>query len=404
MLFKYNGIDASGKKIKSKIEANSLEEAKGKLKARKILYTAIQEDTLAVSNFSFKRKYKIPTLVLANISRDLSIYLDSGVSLVNAIKLIKQTYKKDKKLNAFFESIYSFLDEGKNLYTALDKQDSVILPDFYKQSIKVSENGGLLKSVLLELSTFLKEQDRIKKQTGSALAYPLFILGVSVLMVGFMLSFIVPKITSIFTQFDQELPKITTIVIDLGDFFSNNYQIILIAILAAILSFSYAMKKSKAFKFFMDKFFLKVPYFNSLIELSELSRFSYMNSILIRSGVPVVQSFKLSSDILKNSVIKKVFMDASSKVVEGKKLSTILENDKTYRVDSSFIQAIAIGEETSQLNKVLQNLAELYNESNKDKIAIFLALLEPMFMLFVGGTIGTIVVAMLLPIFSMNLG
>ena len=149
---------------------------------------------------------------------------------------------------------------------------------------------------------------------------------------------------------------------------------------------------------------LKIPFFGNLIEVSELSRFSYMNAILIRSGIPVVQAFKLGSNILKNSVIKKLFSDASLKVVEGEKLSKILENSDIYKIDISFIQAVAIGEQTSELSKILQNLAQLYSNQNKDKIGVFLTLLEPMFMLIVGGIIGFIVLAMLLPIFSMSLG
>jgi len=128
-----------------------------------------------------------------------------------------------------------------------------------------------------------------------------------------------------------------------------------------------------------------------------------MNSILIKSGVPVVQSFNLSSNILKNSVIKKLFLEASAKVVEGNRLSNILDNSSIYKIDIAFIQAVAIGEETSGLSEILENLAELYTTKNQDKISTFLTLLEPMFMLIVGGIIGFIVVAMLLPIFSMSI-
>ena len=141
-----------------------------------------------------------------------------------------------------------------------------------------------------------------------------------------------------------------------------------------------------------------------MIEQGELSRFSYMNSILIKSGVQIVQAINLSANILKNSVIKRVFIEASKSVVEGKKLSVLLSNNKIYKIDEAFIHSIAIGEDTSKLSQILNNLANLYNEANKDKIDIFLALLEPIFMLFVGSTIGFIVIAMLLPIFSMNLG
>jgi general secretion pathway protein F/type IV pilus assembly protein PilC len=129
-----------------------------------------------------------------------------------------------------------------------------------------------------------------------------------------------------------------------------------------------------------------------------------MNAILLKSGVPVVQAFKMSSNTLNNAVIKNLFTEASLKVVEGERLSKILELSKIYKIDIAFIQAIAIGEETSQLTSVLENLAELYSSKNSEKLGSFLTLLEPMLMLIVGAIIGFIVIAMLLPIFSMSIG
>lgn len=404
MLFKYSGFDSNGLKVKSKLEAANLEEAKGKLKVRGILHTSLEEESFSFSKISFKRKKSIKTVDLSYLSRDLSIYLNSGISLIQSIDLLKQRYKNDKFLGSFFESIATYLDEGKTFYLALDSQNVVKLPEFYKQSIKISENGGLLESVLMELSIFLKEQDRIKKQIGSAMAYPLFILFISFFMVGFMLSFIVPKITGIFAQIHQELPASTKIVIALGDFFSNNYGYVILFFVVFIGGFITLLKQSQSFKYGFDKLCLKIPFFSKMIEQGELSRFSYMNSILIKSGVPIVQAINLSANILKNSVIKRVFIEASKSVVEGKKLSVLLSNNKIYKIDEAFIHSIAIGEDTSKLSQILNNLANLYNEANKDKIDIFLALLEPIFMLFVGSTIGFIVIAMLLPIFSMNLG
>ena len=404
MLFKYSGFDSNGLKIKSKLEASNLEEAKVKLKARGVLHTSLEEENFTFSKISFKSKKTIKLADLSYISRDLSIYLNSGISLIQSIDLLKQRYKNDKVLGSFFESLATYLDEGKTFYLALDSQNVLKLPEFYKQSIKISENGGLLESVLLELSIFLKEQDRIKKQVGSALAYPLFILFISFFVVGFMLSFIVPKITGIFDQINQELPASTKIVIALGDFFSQNYLFIIFGLFFIVGGFVLLLKKSKTFKYGFDKMCLKVPFFSTMIEQGELSRFSYMNSILIKSGVPIVQAINLSANILKNTVIKRVFVEASKNVVEGKKLSVLLSSNKIYKIDEAFIHSIAIGEDTSKLSQILNNLASLYNEANKDKTDIFLALLEPIFMLFVGTTIGFIVISMLLPIFSMNLG
>jgi type IV pilus assembly protein PilC len=404
MLYRYSGFDKNGLKVKSKIEADSLLDAKNKLKLKGVLYTALDEEQLNFGKISLKRKRGISLSQLSYLSRDLSIYLSSGVTLIGSVNLLKQRYKDKKTLFTFFDTIKSYLDEGKTFYDALELQKTIKLPEFYKQSIKISENGGLLESVLLELASFLKEQDKIRKQASSALAYPLFIMVVAFGMVGFMLNFIVPKITSIFSQLDQELPQSTKIVIAVGDFFSNNLTLILASIFGFIFFFIFLFKRNEKFKYFIDKSLLKVPFFSSLIESSELARFSYMNSILIKSGVPIVQSINLSANILKNSVIKKVFVTASLSVVEGKKLSNLLLQNNVYKIDESFIHSIAIGEDTSRLSDILNSLASLYIETNQDKTKIFLSLLEPMLMLFVGSTIGFIVIAMLLPIFSMNLG
>jgi len=405
MLFKYSGFDKYGKKTKGTIESDTLKGAKAQLKQKKIIYTKLDEDNYSFfKNFSFKRKVKIKPLVLSTISRDLSIYLKSGISLLNAIKLINERYKKDRVLNPFFTSLVVYLDEGKNFYTALEMQKVIELPEFYLQSVKISEDGGILQSVLVELADYLKEQDVLSKQIGSAMAYPSFIIVVSFLMVGFMLSFIVPKITAIFEQNDQALPPATQFVINAGNFVNSYYYIMIVGSISIVGLYFYLMKNFPKFKYKVDAFMLKIPFVGSLIEIGELSRFAYMNSILIKSGVPVVQAFKLGSNIIKNSVIKNLFTNASQKVVEGEKLSKILDNNSIYKIDIAFIQAIAIGEETSQLSEILDNLAELYSTQNKDKIGVFLTLLEPMFMLIVGGLIGFIVVAMLLPIFSMSLG
>jgi general secretion pathway protein F/type IV pilus assembly protein PilC len=404
MLFKYKGYDKNGLKLNSSIEADDLALAKLKLKSKKIIITSISSNSFGIFTNIFKKsKSKISPLVLSTLSRDLSIYLDSGISLLNAIKLINERYKKDKVLAPFFESIVTFLDEGNNLFTALDMQTVIELPDFYLQSIKISEDGGILKDVLIELSEYLKEQYTLSKQISQAMMYPSIIVIIAILMVGFMLSFVVPQITAIFDKNGQELPQITILVINAGDFITENYQNMIAVIFLMIVSFSYMMKNSYSFKRNFNAISLKVPFIGSIIEISELARFSYMNAILIKSGVPVVQAFKMGANILNNLVLKELFLDASQKVVEGEKLSTILSNSKTYAIDVAFIQAIAIGEETSQLNRVLDNLAQLYSTTNKDKISSFLSILEPLLMVFVGLSIGFIIIATMLPIVSMSI-
>jgi general secretion pathway protein F/type IV pilus assembly protein PilC len=147
---------------------------------------------------------------------------------------------------------------------------------------------------------------------------------------------------------------------------------------------------------------LNIPFFGKTVEITELGRFSYMTSMLLRSGLPFVQAINLSSRILKNSVITDLFVRAANRVVEGERLSTSL-NSSDYKLQKSFVQAVALGEETSELQSILANLSALYFEENKDRLGIFLSLLEPVLMLVVGGAVGFIIASMLLPIFSLNI-
>jgi type IV pilus assembly protein PilC len=403
MIFAYKGISADGKRVRNKLEAASIEEAKGKLKASGIIYQTIKEETPSLlDSVSLSRRYRISPKELSQLSRELAMYIRSGITIVSAIKIVKVHYEHNKKLALFLKTVGTYLDEGKNFYSALDAQRIVILPEFFKQSIKVSESSGILDDVLLELSRFLKEQDRIKKEVQTAFAYPSFMLILSLFMVAFMLTYIVPKITAMFANMDQELPAVTRFVIAAGDFLQNNYVFILVLLFALTAAFMLLRRFNAAFLYATDRILLKVPLFGTIALKNELARFAYVGSLLVRSGVPFVQTIKLSANILGNSVLKSLFNTAAQKVVEGKRLSQALHESKM-KVDDAFVQAVALGEETSQLEPVLVNISELYFEENRDRIGVLLSLLEPMLMLLVGGIIGFIVAAMLLPIFSMSI-
>ena len=330
------------------------------------------------------------------------MYIKSGITIVSAVKIVQGHYTQNKKLALFLKTVHTHLDEGKNFYSALDTQSVVILPEFFKQSIKVSENGGILDEVLLELSRFLKEQDRINKEVKGAFAYPAFMIIISLFMVAFMLTFVVPQITGIFANMDQELPAATKFVVALGKFFENYFLVIIGLIAAVIATHKTFITINYTYKKTFHRLLLKIPLFGEILLKGELARFTYIGSLLVRSGVPFVQTIKLSANILNNEFIKEIFVGASQKVVEGKKLSSALIQDKKV-LGEPFLQAIALGEETSEVENVFVNISELYFEENKDKIALLLSLLEPALMLFVGGSIGFIVAAMLLPIFSMSI-
>ncbi|MCH9813210.1 MAG: type II secretion system F family protein [Epsilonproteobacteria bacterium] len=404
MIFKYVGFDKSGQRVKARIEAIDLDEAKRKLKAKGIIYERINESGESIfKKFNFKRKHTLSAKHLAALSRNLAIYLRSGIPIVNVIRLAKLQYEKDPILVDFLTSLETSMDEGKSYYVALESQEIIELPPFYKQSIKVAEESGSLSEVLFEMARFVEEGDKVAGKVKQALIYPAFIVIISVLMVAFMLTTVVPKITGMFTQLKQELPSITKFVIALGDFLGAYWLVIAVAIMLMSIVFGYMVKTSSSFKFAYHKFLLRLPLFGKIIQTFELARFSYITSVLVRSGVTFVHAVKLASNILDNVAIREQFVSASKDLVEGKKFSSSLSKHGK-DIDKSFVQAIALGEETSEIAMVMENLANLYFEENRSKIDLFLSLMEPLLILFVGAMIGFIVVAMLLPIFSMNLG
>ncbi len=403
MIFLYKGFDKSGKKVKARIEATDINEAKRKIKAKGVMYQSIEESGVSFwDRFTFKRKKSLSAKNLANLSRNLAIYLRSGIPIVNVIRLAKSQYESDAHMVDFLSSLESSMDEGKSYYAALESQEILELPSFYKQSIKVAEESGNLAEVFFEMARFIEEQDKVAGKVKQALVYPMFIIVISVMMVAFMLTTVVPKITGMFTQLKQELPAITKAVIAMGDFLGEYWLYICIFIIVLTALFQFFVRTSKSFKYAYHKFLLTLPLFGKIIQTFELARFSYITSVLVKSGVTFVHAVKLASNILDNVVIKDEFMRASAEVVEGKKFSASLSKYGKH-VDKSFIQAIALGEETSEVALVMENLADLYFEENRSKIDLFLSLLEPVLILFVGITIGVIVIAMLLPIFSMNI-
>ena len=403
MIYRYKGIDQEGHKVNDRIEASSLSEAKSKLRHQKILYSSIKEEhPFAPWRIGKRGAKKATPRELADLSRELATYIRSGISITQALRILASHYAKKQNIALFLSEVSALLDEGKSFYASLSEQKVLKLPEFYIQSIKVSEDGGILDEVLLELSSYLKEQEQLAKEIRSAFAYPAFMVAVSVVMIAFMLTFVVPQITTIFASMHQELPTPTKIVIALADILTHHYMLILGMLFGASALFMLARAKSSRFRAAIDHLLLHLPLFGKLIERNELARFAYMASLLVRSGIPFVQTINLSANILNNRIIQALFLQASKEVVEGKRLSRALLQGR-YKIDYSFIQTIALGEETSRVEQVLSNISNLYFEENRDTIALLLSLLEPMLMLFVGASIGFIVTAMLLPIFSMSI-
>ena len=403
MIFKYKGFDKNiNSSVKGTISANTLQEAEQKLINKNIYF-----EKLKISNSIFKdffMRKDMPQNLLSSFSKELSSYIQSGMIIISAITLMENQHESEQRYKAFLHTVKTMIGEGKSLYTALKTQEIYLLPEFFLQSIKISSESGKMNEVLITMSNFFSTQSRTKKQLINALAYPLFIFFIAISMSIFLMVFVVPKITSIFKDTHQELPLITKIVLSISNFLTNHYVLILIFLIVLLITLNFLYFKIESFAIKVNTILLKTPFIGSIISNDELARFSYILSLMLKSGVPYAHAVKLASTTFGNIALKEKFKAATLKVLEGKKLFQALSYADNVKLQKNFMHALALGEESSEVASVMSSMAAFYIEENEDRLKIFMSLLEPAMMLFVGLIVGLIVAAMLLPIFTMSLG
>jgi len=402
MLFKYKGFDKTGKKIKGSVTATNAEEAGQKLRTQNIYY----ESLTPTKEFSLEAfsKRQMSGELLSTFSKELSSYLNSGMTIVTAIKLLENQHEGEKKYVSFLNSIKTMIDEGKSLFHALNTQKVYALPEFFIQSLNIAGQSGKMVEVLTNMGNFFSAQNKVKKQVKGAMVYPSIIFAVAIAMTSFLIAFVVPKITTIFEDTNQELPPITQFVLSISDFLTAYYIHLTIGIILFIVLFKLAYAKIDSFHRMIDGGLMRVPVLGTLIQNHELGRFSYILSLMLDSGVAYAQAVKLSSASFSNYRLIELFDQASNKVLEGNKLSNALQLAKGFKLKRNFMQSLALGEESSEVASILNNISHLYAEENEDKLKLLLGLLEPFMMLFIGVVVGVIVSAMLLPIFTMTQG
>ena len=406
MLFSYKGIDGNGKNITSRIEADSKDDALEKIKNLNVYVEKIKEikEEGFISNirdFFHHRYNKIPVDQLSALSKELGIYLKSGMNLTQALTLLKEQ-QDSAKMTQFIDHIYKMMIEGSSFSKALKDQTVFFIPEFYVKTIEASENSGNLEKVLDQLSNLLRDNQKLENEVQNALVYPIFIFTMSMFVVIFLINYVIPKISKIFEQMKQELPLSTQIVVGIGEFMQQWGSYLLIGILLIFIITLSIIKANEHIQQKVDHMLLKIPLVGKLIFVSEIARFSVIASNLLNAGMPFVQSILLATKTFKNKAILKEFNEVSKNIVEGKSLSKSLQNIKNIDMPKSFVHSVSIGESSGNLAEMMENISEIYAYDMKNKKDKFLALLEPSVILFMGVVVGFIVVSMLLPIFNIN--
>lgn len=385
-IFNYRGYNLEGKEILGSVEASSPNEALLKIRADGVF----PSDILAAAGKTKKRFLVHPdSLFLQNFTRQLSIMLAAGVPVADALQTISSENK-----GFYRDTIIAIKDSisaGAALHKSLqDFRD--IFPDFYINMIQTGEQSGTLENVTSRLADYIETQNSIRSRIRTAMAYPLLMMGVCIIVLSFLFTFVVPKIVKIFADTKSSLPFITHVLIFISNFFVNYWWAILFLVLAV-----YFLSKRfiKRHRLSYDRLLLRLP--GNLLQSLYYSRFARTLSFLLGGGVSMLKALSISSRSVGNKYFEDLILKAEKKVSEGKSLSASLEG-----FPPVFIQLISVGEKSGKLAESLIKAADSYEQEFNRRINRAVAIVEPLMILVMGLIVCFIVLAVLLPIFQLN--
>ncbi len=398
-LYDYSALDARGRRRNGVIEASGQNNASRKLREQGLFPTRLAATARSQQrrrSFSFR---KVDTAQLGVATRQLATMLSAGLPLDEALEILAEQQEQPllaTALNRVREDIL----QGSALHMALQAHPE-IFPPIYTNMVQVGEASGTLDKVLSQLADFMDEQARFNTQLKSAMTYPLLMLVVGSVVLMFLMTFVVPKITRMLEDLDQALPLPTLLLMKVSGFLSLYWWLLLIVLIAVIIMVRRMLMTSQGRLWFDQKKF-KLPLFGPLGLQNATARFARTMATLLRSGVPMLTALEIVKGLLGNSYLQLALEDIREKVTEGAGLAEPLRQAEIF--PAMLPQMTAVGERSGELEGMLQKVAEIYEHQVQTKLNGMLSLLEPLMILFMGLAVGFIVLAILLPIFQASQG
>jgi general secretion pathway protein F len=384
-IFQYKGYSADGKEVSGAVEAAGRHDAVIAVRARKILPTDVYEAQKKKREF-FQKKDET---FLPNMTRQFSILISAGVPVMEALQSLSDEHR------GFYRNVLIEIKEkisgGASLFAALEDHGN-IFPEYYIHMIQAGEASGALDTVLVKLADFLENEREIRSKVRSAMIYPILMLGVSVIVLSFLFTFVIPKIVKIFADTKSALPLITVLLIAVSNAFTKYWWAMIAAGIAAFIFTRNYIRKNRLNA---DRLLFKLP--GNIIQTLYHARFARAMEVLLTGGIPVLMALKLSAKSVGNLALEALILKAGESVAEGRTISSSLEG-----FPPVFLQLVATGEKTGKLPETLKKAATSYEEAFNRKIDRAIAILEPVMVLVMGFVICLIVLAVLLPIFQLN--
>jgi len=395
-VFTWEGRSTQGTPQKGSIEAANEAVALLLLRRQNIQPASIKEkpkDILADIAF-LQPKVKTKDLIL--FTRQLSTMIDAGLPLIQGVEILANQ-EPNKTFQKILNQIKTDVEAGSTFADALKKHPKVF-DNLYTNLVAAGELGGVLDIVLQRLAAYIEKNERLKRKVKGALVYPSTILVIAVVVVLVMLVFVIPVFQEMFSSLGGQLPALTQGVVDLSAFLRRNFLFLIGAAVAVGFVFSRVKATDKG-EYFFDKLFLKLPIFGLLLRKVAVARFSRTLGTMISSGVPILDGLDIVAKTSGNRIVQEAIMITKASISEGKTIAEPLSKSGVF--PSMVCQMVAVGESTGALDSMLIKIADFYDEEVDAAVDSLTSLIEPMMMIFLGGTVGTMLAAMYLPIFKM---
>lgn len=394
--YKYEAITQSGKKKNGVIDADSERHVRQKLREQALIPVVIKPINANSSQQKVSR-YRLKLKDLALVTRQLATLVSANLPLERALQgVIEQNDKP--QIKEIITGIRSKVLEGFTLSNALKSFPKVFSP-LYCETVHAGEQTGRLDIVLNRLADYTEDQQEMKLKIQQALIYPFVMILVSISIIAFLLTFVIPKIINVFTSTGQTLPELTIVLLNISYFIEHYGWIVLLLLIIAIFLFSYGLK-NQGFKRKVHYLILKIPMISYMTRTINTARYAHTLAILISAGVPVLNAMRVSSNLISNLILKKAVQESAKLVKDGRSISRALKASDVF--SPMMVHLIASGENSGALEEMLHRAALNQDKEIERIISTGLTLFEPLIILLMGAIVLFIVLATLLPIFSMN--
>src|SRR5918992_4266083 len=395
--YAFKALDLSGAPSKGEIEASDKQTVASQLRSKGLIVVDIEEQTPANAGDLLARFKKVKADELVIATRQLSTMVNSGMSLLRALYIIEEQTENDKLRDIWIE-VRKDVEAGLSLSDALRKHPE-LFNDLYVAMVEAGETGGILDSTLIRVATQLEKDAALKRQIKAAMMYPSLIGGLAFIVLFALVAFLVPVFEKIFKDFGGELPAITKFTVWLSHLFTQRFYVLFGGIAGIIFVFR-KWKNSERGRMQWDRIKLKFPMkIGDIVQKVALARFSRTFSGLIAAGMPMLESIEITGKTSGNKVVEKAMEEVRESVKKGGSLTAPMQN-----VPEAFpamvVQMIGVGEETGALEGMLSKVADFYEDQVAAAVKALTSILEPIMIIFVGGIVGFIVIAMYMPMFK----